>query len=163
MPSFFAPFVLKSTYYTVWGNPKPLNEVKSVLRRNCIMCTCCQGWMNSGVAANTTGCNNGSARMGCARMSYGCAQSRCGGCGSHHGCGSRYISFPISGTAVVPTSSIYFYPTTWGNSGGCFGTQTNNASNGGCSNGCGFGGCGGSAAIANYFEDYYARQYGLND
>ncbi|MBQ2740716.1 MAG: hypothetical protein IJF39_03740 [Clostridia bacterium] len=132
------------------------------------MCTCCQNWTN-GVGVNSitvSGCNNGSARMGCARTGYGCVQNRsvaCGcNCGCHHGCGSRYISFPISGTAVVPTSSIYFYPTSWGNSG-CFGGQTNNASNGGCSNGCGFGRCGGAAAIANYYEDYYARQYGLND
>lgn len=130
------------------------------------MCTCCQNWTN-GVGVNSvtvSGCNNGVARMGCARTGYGCVQNRsvgCG-CGCHHGCGSRYITFPISGTAVVPTSSIYFYPTAWGNSG-YFGGQTSNVSNGGCANGCGFGRCGGAAAIANFNEDYYARQYGLND
>lgn len=130
------------------------------------MCTCFQNWTNTpvGVSGQTT-CNNGLARTGCgARMGCG-TRTGCGvvcnGC--YYGCGRRYIQFPISGTAVVPVSAIQFYPTSWGHSGGCFGTQTNNASNGGCSNGCGFGRCGGSAAIANYFEDYYARQYGLND
>ena len=130
------------------------------------MCTCCQNWANR-IGLNSvvnSGCGYTQSRCG------GWTQSRCQNgcqCGCNHGwyngCGNRYISFPISGTAVVPTSSIYFYPTSWGNSGGCFGAQTTNNS-GSCVAGSGcFGRCGGSAAIANYYEDYYARQYGLND
>ena len=152
------------------------------------MCTCCQNWTNRvGVnSSSTSGCGYTQSRCGYTQSGCGYTQSRCGGCvqnrcgqsycqnGCNSGCqwgcnhswyngfGNRYISFPISGTAVVPTSSIYFYPTSWSNSG-CFGGQTNSASNGTCSNSCGFGRCGGAAAIANYYEDYYARQYGLND
>lgn len=146
------------------------------------MCTCYQNWANR-VGVNSvvnSGCGYTQSRCGYTQSRCGgCVQNRCGqsycqnGCNSgcqwgcnhswYNGCGNRYISFPISGTAVVPTSSIYFYPTSWGTSGGCFGTQTTNSS-GGCAanSGC-FGRCGGSAAIANYYEDYYARQYGLND
>ena len=144
------------------------------------MCTCCQNWTNRvGVnSSSTSGCGYTQSRCGYTQSGCGYTQSRCGGCvqnrcgqsgcrwgcynGFYNGCGNRYISFPVSGTAVVPTSSIYFYPTAWGTSGGCFGTQTTNASGGCYTNGC-FGRCGGAAAIANYYEDYYARQYGLND
>ena len=153
------------------------------------MCTCCQNWTNrvgvnssvtSGCGYTQSGCGYTQSRCGGCMQNRcgGCVQSRCGGCmqnrcgqsgylwgcnsGCYNGCGNRYISFPISGTAVVPTSSIYFYPTSWGTSGGCFGTQTTNTSGGCYTNGC-FGRCGGAAAIANYYEDYYARQYGLND
>ena len=149
------------------------------------MCTCCQGWRNGGSTTNgiaTTDCYNGAARTGCVGTRTGCGYcgdnsvcvggyNTCGtarmGCACGNGCQQsycgRYISFPMSGTGVVPVSSIYFYPTSWGNSCGYLGGQTNNASNGGCANSCGFGRCGGAAAIANYYEDYYARQYGLND
>ena len=134
------------------------------------MCTCCQNWTNiiGGVNTQTT-CNNGLQRTGCGgragcggRLGGGVVNN--GGCGGfvnngcYYGCGRRYIQFPISGTAVVPVSAIQFYPTAWGNVNGCATTQTDTTANG-----CGFGGCGGATAIANYYQDYYARQYGLND
>ena len=138
------------------------------------MCTCCQNWTNrvgvnssvtSGCGYTQSGCGYTQSRCG------GCAQSRCGqiACQNnwqsacYNGCGNRYISFPISGTAVVPTSSINFYPTSWGNSSGCLGAQTTTSS-GGCyaNSGC-FGRCSSRTAVASCYEDYYARQYGLND
>ena len=127
------------------------------------MCTCCQNWMNTTNTVNTIN---------------GCGTYRCGnGCGNRtqllngcYGCTAnarRYITFPISGRAVVPVSAICFYPTSWGNTNGCCGwgttANTNTTTTNGNGNCCGFGRCGSAAAIANFNEDYYARQYGLND
>ena len=144
------------------------------------MCTCYQNMSCS------CGCNNG--RSGCGRST--CSNNGCltntntvttNGCGWNtcgwntwgwNTCGcNRYVSFPVSGTAYVPTSAIHFCPnsltgnTTNGNttSNNNNGTTTNNGGTCGCGCGCGFGRCGGARAISNYYEDYYARQYGLNN
>ena len=138
------------------------------------MCTCFQNRMNSG-------CWNGcGGQYGCRNQNY-CNRGCNNGCGyicggttvgvttntttqTTQGVGNtccRYITFPVSGTAYVPTSAIYFCPNTLGVAQ--TGTNTTNNGNGTGGNCCGFGRCGGAAAINNYFEDYYARQYGLND
>ena len=146
----------RAQVHMIWYRGLPLTH-----RRNKIMCTWYQG------------CGNCSCkhRCGCAQTyGNGCGQARTGGCfgqsvanttffgGSYNGC-SRYVSFPISGTAYVPTSAIYFCPNVLGTAQ----NGTGNASNGSSGGGCCFGRCGGAAAISNYYEDYYARQYGLND
>ena len=138
-----------------------------VHRRKRIMCTCCQ---SQNFRNNSCGSGYGSCRQsGC----NGCGQNYCNRvwstqCGAvatstsfSNGC-SRYIGFPVSGTAYVPTSAIYFCPSTTSSQNGT--TSNNNGSSSSCGcNCCGFGRCGGAAAIANYYEDYYARQYGLNN
>ena len=141
------------------------------------MCTCCHNWTNTANTVNTAvnGCGANRCYNGCTNVTqvqngcyHGCAnvtqvQNGCYGCGREN---RRYITFPISGRAVVPVSAICFYPTTWGTTNGycLYGNTTPTTgtatSNGNC---CGFGRCGGAAAIANFNEDYYARQYGLND
>ena len=133
------------------------------------MCTCCQNYTG---AVQSNGCSCNSNRCGFNRCGYGvAAQTTVSGgtfCGN---CCVRYVSFPVSGTAVVPVNAIRFYPT-WGtgansvdngNSCGCFWSRGANNQANASSNCCGFGRCGGSAAIANYYEDYYNRQYGLNN
>ena len=151
------------------------------------MCACYQNTRNSCWQNNCCGYCNG--RIGCGQnVRTTCGRTTCGcnGCGwltttnentvTTNGCGwntcgwyNRYITFPVSGTAYVPTSAIYFYPntvgtgTTTGNNGNTTSNGNNNGTNGcgcGC---CGFGRCGGARAFANYNDDYYARQYGLND
>ena len=138
-------------------------------RRKKYMCTCCQNYTG---AVQSNGCSCNSNRCGFNRCGYGvAAQTTVSGgtfCGN---CCVRYVSFPVSGTAVVPVNAIRFYPT-WGtgansvdngNSCGCFWSRGANNQANASSNCCGFGRCGGSAAIANYYEDYYNRQYGLNN
>lgn len=121
------------------------------------MCTCCQNWMS---AAGAVAMNGNSYNCG---RNNGCYNRCCHSCGcsSQSATNVRYITFPVSGTAVVPVSSICFYPTSWGNGNGNA-QSGNTSSNSGC-NCCGFGRCGSQAAISNYYQDYYARQYGLND
>ena len=125
-------------------------------------------------------------RSTCCNNNYCGRQSGCGGCGGcqvgntngnvvgvtgngcgTYGCYNRYMSFRVMGTAYVPTNAIYFCPDPLGTVGQNSGTgNTNTTGTGNCGNGCGcgcFGRCGGARAISNYYEDYYARQYGLND
>ena len=145
------------------------------------MCACYQNTRNSCWQNTCCGCNTG--RNGCGQnVRTTCGYNGCGWltttnentvttntCGWNT-CGScnRYITFPVNGTAYVPTSAIYFYPNSFGsgttNNGN--GTAQNGNNGTGCTNGfgcCGFGRCGGARAFANYNDDYYARQYGLND
>ena len=113
-----------------------------------------------------TSCQNTNARNG-----NGCGCScGCGWSGWQNTCGCRrYISFPVSGTAYVPVSAMYFYPNSLGTNGNTNGNGVTSGNSNGNSNGnngcgcCGFGRCGGTRAFFNYNEDYYARQYGLND
>ena len=156
------------------------------------MCTCCQNTTGCG-CRNRCGCGSwrngcGGWSNGCCGSVYnGCATVYNGGNGRTTWCGTsvantsassacasvasayasggtsvqscaRYISFPVSGTAYVPTSAITFCPNVFASS------QNEANANSTSSSGCGcFGRCGGAAAISNYFQDYYARQYGLND
>ena len=133
------------------------------------MCTCYQNSMNTsarGCQRSTCGGCNGGWWNGTTMVVGG---STGGGCwnGCYNGC-YRYISFPVSGTAYVPVSAIRFVPNyLYANTANANTTPCTNGANnangtvgGNC---CGFGRCGGNAAIANFYEDYYARQYGLND
>ena len=125
------------------------------------MCTCCQNRSNY--------CNRSSCGCGCASVGNVTTSSSCCyyGASCYNACANRCISFPVSGTAYVPVSAIRFIPN------GCWNVQvgtgaiSNGSSvgtSGGVSSGCGcFGRCGGAVAMANYNQDYYARQYGLND
>lgn len=136
------------------------------------MCTWCQGCGNYS-CRNRSGCgccgSCSNANVGCANLrnvNVSCGVQSTSNANSSCGCGScrRYVSFPVSGTAYVPTSAIYFCPNTLGTAQ--TGTSTssgNSCGNGSSTNCCGFGRCGGAAAISSFYEDYYARQYGLND
>ena len=128
------------------------------------MSTCCQNYTGA-VQSNGCSCNSNRCGYGVAAQTTVSGGTFCGNC-----C-VRYVSFPVSGTAVVPVNAIRFYPT-WdasanngdsGHSCGCFWLRGANNQANASSNCCGFGRCGGSAAIANYYEDYYNRQYGLNN
>ena len=134
---------------------------------------------NSGCGtAYNSGCGT-AYNNGCGNMCNGCATVYNGGNGRNAFCGAtaanvssasvsacnvsnvpscaRYMSFPVSGTAYVPTSAITFCPNLLTAQNGVGSTST-----GGTGCGC-FGRCGGAAAISNYFQDYYNRQYGLDD
>ncbi|MBE7093818.1 MAG: hypothetical protein E7367_03915 [Clostridiales bacterium] len=129
------------------------------------MCTFCQ---NSA--------RNYGGAYGCQARSCGCQARSCGCCCynntasngtnvntgvSNSCCGCQYVTFPVTGTAYVPTSAIRFVPNC-GWLGNLSGNTSTGSTSSGC-NSCGFGRCGGAAAYANYNEDYYARQYGLNN
>jgi len=123
-------------------------------RNACGRCNCYQ---------NTCGCTTGTVGNTC-----GCTGTVGNTNGNLIGTGCcRYLSFPVSGTAYVPTSAVYFcanYVGANGNANGNINGNTNGNTGGiGGGNCCGFGRCGGARAISNYYEDYYARQYGLND
>lgn len=74
----------------------------------------------------------------------------------------RYLTFPVSGTAYVPTSAIYFCANSVGTTGTSNGSVNTNGGCGG-THCCGFGRCGGLRAYSNYNDAYYARQYGLDE
>lgn len=112
-------------------------------QNTCWRNTC--GWNTVGTVTNTN--ENTVTTNGC--FNFGCHQ--------------RYLSFPVSGTAYVPTSAIYFCANSFGTTCTNNGNTTTNGNNGGCGGCCGFGRCGGVRAYANFNDDYYARQYGLND
>lgn len=121
------------------------------------MCSCYQNSVNTCARGCSGGWWNGSAMV----AQGATAISGCNGL-------QRYITFPVNGTAYVPVSAIRFVPnslfgnTSNTNATGCLNAANNaNGTSGG--NCCGFGRCGSNAAITNFYEDYYARQYGLND
>ena len=121
------------------------------------MCTFCQN------SARNYGGANGCQARSCGCCCYNTASNGVNvNTGVSNGCwGCQYVSFPVMGTAYVPTSAIRFVPNC-----GWVGALSANASTSSTSTGCnscGFGRCGGAAAYANYNEDYYARQYGLNN
>ena len=140
------------------------------------MCTCNQNARSS--CFSNSGCGwtrncygqNGCRQNGCGYQTGNTTDTVTGnggnGCGTFGYC-NRYMSFRVMGTAYVPTNAIYFCPDPLGTVGQTNGTgNTNTTGTGNCGNGCGcgcFGRCGGARAISNYYEDYYARQYGLND
>ena len=156
------------------------------------MYTCNQNARNSFCGNRCGGCCQNTCLQNVTQQNTtqqtNCLQNRCGwgmgwnigcltNCNTANGNGnttnvngsvcSRYITFPVSGTAYVPTSAIYFCA----NSVGATGTNNGSTTNGGCSgvnggcgvNCCGFGRCGGLRAYSNYNDAYYARQYGLDN
>ena len=159
-------------------------------RRNCIMCTCYQNATGFGCRNRCGCCGNGynascangynsscgsGLNSGCGSVWGGCARnSLCGSVATVSGnavstsncgrmstqCCNRYVSFPVSGTAYVPTSAIQFCPNALGVGNAGANAQTNTGGGSAC--GC-FGRCGGATAFSNFNQDYYARQYGLDD
>jgi hypothetical protein len=135
-------------------------------RNGCGRCNCHQNTCGctTNTVGNTCGCTTNTVgnTCGCTTGTFGNTNWNLTNTAVGTGC-CRYLSFPVSGTAYVPTSAVYFCANYVGTNGNTVGNTNGNAVGTGGGNCCGFGRCGGARAISNYYEDYYARQYGLND